>query len=377
MEIFKYTNPTHITQFDQGEIVNGLKTKMWIERYRDISDFEFVANVDSLAHLYLPIGTFVSHVDSTEIMIVENHEITDNKDSGTPSEIKITGRSFESFFENRIVGSNKDWPTLSSAQDDYILLEDFTWQQAIYLLKDHIDVTTLIDPDDAILHCQVISDIVGTVEAQVERIIARGDLYVRLLELLAVDNLGIKVIKPGVRSPLGFSSTDFAVLIHRGIDLSSEIAFSYTTGEIENADYLWSNKKLKNAALVTGKWLETVIKAPFSGYERRMMLVEANDIDESYSVPPVGIDEEDVLAAMEVRGLAALYAQNDIALVKAEPTKNSSVYKYREHYDVGDIVTVDGEYNENAAMRISEYVEIEDETGERGYPTLSVITEGV
>ncbi len=42
-------------------------------------------------------------------------------------------------------------------------------------------------------------------------------------------------------------------------------------------------------------------------------------------------------------------------------------------YDVGDIITVDGEYNATTTMRISEYVEIEDETGDSGYPTFSEI----
>jgi hypothetical protein len=62
-----------------------------------------------------------------------------------------------------------------------------------------------------------------------------------------------------------------------------------------------------------------------------------------------------------------------VAIIKAEPTKESTLHKYREHYEVGDVVTVSGAYSEVTTMRISEYVEIEDENGESGYPTLAAV----
>lgn len=370
MDIFKFRNPTHPTLLEQGELVNNLKSKMWIERYVDACSFEFVADADKGVQLMLPIGTLLSHTESTEVMVVENHEINDT--DGKPSEIKITGQSFESFFANRVVGSNKAWPTEASATDEYILPADYTWNQAVMLIKDHIDPSLVLDADDAILHIEIMTDITGTSD-MVERSIPRGDVYAKLLELLAVDNLGIKVIRPGVRSPLGFDSPNMAAVIHKGMDLSGEIAFSHVTGEIESADYLWSNKKLKNAALVTGRWLETVVKDASAGYARRWMYIEANDLDSSFSEAPFGDDRDYILSAMTVRGQAALLAQNNIALVKAEPKRNSTLYKYREHYDVGDIITVAGQYSETASMRISEYVEIEDESGESGYPTFTAV----
>jgi sulfate adenylyltransferase subunit 1 (EFTu-like GTPase family) len=115
------------------------------------------------------------------------------------------------------------------------------------------------------------------------------------------------------------------------------------------------------------------VKDISAGYDRRMMFVDASDIDSEYTTAPTGTDRTNILAAMKIRGQAELAAQNEVALVKTEPTKNSTIYKYREHYAVGDIITVDGEYNETSSMQISEYVEIEDETGESGYPTLSAI----
>jgi hypothetical protein len=152
------------------------------------------------------------------------------------------------------------------------------------------------------------------------------------------------------------------------------VVFSSITGEIESADYLWSNKKAKNAILVTGRWIETVVKDPGVGYSRRMMFLEASDIDSAYSAAPTGAARDSVIAQMQARGRAALAAQKELTLVKTDANKNASTYKYREHFEVGDIVTVEGSFSETRPMRVAEYVEIEDETGQSGYPTLTALS---
>jgi hypothetical protein len=60
-----------------------------------------------------------------------------------------------------------------------------------------------------------------------------------------------------------------------------------------------------------------------------------------------------------------------VAISNVKIAPNSQNYNYRTDYNVGDIVGVDGEYNTSTTMRVIEYVEIEDENGESGYPTLS------
>lgn len=370
MDVFRFMNPEHPTKLDQGVLVNGLKTKMWCERYRNPGEFEFTANVDMDVQKKLPVGCLISHVETSEVMVVENHEI--REDSGSDAEVKITGRSFECFFEHRIVGANKDWPTLASATTEYLLAAGYSWLQIVQMIKDHIYLSNVYDADDALFNVEVLSIVPGT-GVEEERSIARGDLHTRCLELMSVDDLGIKTVRPGPFSPLGFESGDLSIVIHQGLDLRSEIVLSHLTGEIETADYLWTNKAFKNAALITGRWVETMVKTNYVGYDRRIMLIDGSDIDGSFSEAPTGPDLALVIAIMESRGRAMLLSQRNIALIKTEATKNSTLYKYREHYDLGDIVTVEGEYSETAHMQVTEYVEIEDENGQSGYPTLSGI----
>lgn len=370
MDIFKFNTVTSPTKLEGGEIVNGLKSKMWIERYDEAGEFEFVASANSGVKDILPIGTIVSHVDTTEVMIVENHEINDSK--GVDTEIKITGRGFETLFENRIVGSNRIFPTNNGPQE-YVTPADKTWAQAVLMIEDHILTSKLVDDSNALLYTSVIHTATGDGES-VERLFKRKDLYSSLLDLLSVDELGIKIVRPGAWSPLGTTSQHIAIIIHRGEDKTAEIVFSYDNGEIESADYLWSIKKSKNAALVSGKWVETFVSTDASDYDKRIMFVDASDIDEGYDVAPTGVILDYVVASMQIRGNQALSAQKEIAITKAEISEKVNHLSYRKDFDVGDFITIRGNYNESTRMRVSEYVEIEDSEGKKGYPTLSMET---
>lgn len=372
MDIFKFRNPTNQARMEQGEIIDGFKSKMWIERYRDAGEFTLVASIDSGIREKLPIGTFISHVNTKEIMIVENHSISDNR--GEVTDVTITGRGLESFLDQRIVNANRLFPSYLGSVD-HTLDANYTWIQAIELVEDHVLPSNLVftEPNDAIPYLQIVHNVVSTGES-VERSVRRGDsLFSSLLDLLSIDNLGIKIIRPGPGSPLGPTSPDVAMLFHKGVNRSSQIVFSYDTGEIESSDYLWSNKKSKNSVLVSGRWVEIRLNAlDKTYYNRRIMYVDASDIDESFESPPTEPEVFSIISKMEQRGIAALASQKDVTLAKVEPSKESVKAIYRQDYDVGDLIMVSGNYNQTQAMRVSEFVEIEDENGNSAYPTLSI-----
>lgn len=371
MDIIRFHNPTNPTKFERGEIINGLRSKMWIERYAAGGEFTLVGPVDRGLREKLPVGSFISHLDTSEVMIIEDHEIND--DAGSETEVKITGRGFESYFEQRIVGMNKNYPTVTTPSD-YIIPAAYTWNQAVTLISDHILAANLIDDNNALSFVSVVTNVAGTSVSEA-RTIKLGELYSELLNLLAIDDLGIKIFRPGPSSPLGAASPNLAIQIHIGVDRTGQVVFSYESGEIESADYLWSNRNLKNAALVSSRWLETVVIPPgVVGYDRRWMLVDASDLDSALnSAPSVGASRDAMIARMQQRGLQALAAQNTLAITKAEVSKRAVKAKYRTDYDVGDYITVEGDYNETSFMRVTEYVEIDDETGISGYPTLTMI----
>lgn len=370
---------------EHGKIISGFTSKMWIERYGKEGEFTLVAPVSSGMKDILPLGTFISHVDSTDIMIVENHEINDV--AGSESIIKITGRGFETLFEQRIIGSNFSWtydPVITPENVstypivNYPLGVGYTWNQAVDLIYAHVSPSKLPDSSDYLLYIETFTDVIKP-GVSVYREIAIDSLYNALINLLKFDNLGIKVVRPGVWSPLaGITQLQAStcINIHNGLDRTKDVVFSYDTGEIVTADYFWSNRTDKNAAFVVGTWMATrVVNPPIIGLDRRMMLVNAKDIDQAYKTDPALIGDHalynSLVLALQQRGRDALAAKKPLTLTKAGVSKQYTKAAYRKDFNVGDLIMVHGNYNEASPMRVTEYVELEDATGESSYPTLA------
>lgn len=369
MDLFKFVNPTSRSKLEQGELINGLTNVTWIERYRDAGEFEFIGLISSNLRELLPIGTFVSHVETEEVMIVESHEINEKK--GTPSEIKITGRSYETFLENRVVGVNRVFPVYGTLPE-YILSTAYLPMQIIKLLEDHLISGKVIDENNALQNFNVLS--IASIQEPISQDISlkRGNLYTHLLDLLAVEDMGIRSVRPG-NTFYGFPSINSGLIIHRGTDRSDKVIFSNEKGDIDNADYFWSNKNIKNCALITGRWVDSFVTTGPPGIDRRIMYIDGTDIDGSWNYEPPASVEVIINYYLITRGLQALAKQNRTVISKVEAGKNLGKYVYGIDFGVGDIVMVDGDYKESSKMRVSEYVRIQDKDGDFGYPTLTVI----
>lgn len=360
MELFKFT----YNDYPSGEMINNTKSIKWIERYSDAGEFEIKAPLSSGLKDFLPEGTLVSHMDTLEVMIVENHEINEQKDKDPL--LIITGRTFDTFLENRIVGVNL--ARASSTIDEYILAADYTWDQAVTLINDHIFAT---DADDMLLNVIAESTVPGTTGTSEERTINRGNVYERLLEILAIDDLGIRTFRRNVFVGLGGANDDIMMSIYRGEDKSNEVIFSWKGGDLDSVDYLFSGKKLKNSALVVGRYIYRMVDMGPVNYNRRMMIVDASDLDGHLNAVPTGGALTTLLSKMNVRGKQALAKQKLIVISRTD-VANVCHHRYRRDYKVGDLVSLDGNFGETTTMRVVEYVEIKDENGESGHPTLSI-----
>ena len=382
MDIFKFNS---MTPPSNGQIIEGLTSKMWIERFNEAGEFTLIAPVASGVREKLPPGTFVSHTNTREVMVVENHEINDTK--GKESEIKITGRSWISILEQRIVGANQTFPTGYTTVQEYILSQSEPWYQALNLIRDHISVNHVLNVTDIIPNVTLFTYLTVGNQASYRRYgTPRKDLYVCLTELLKENNLGVKVTRPGPWAPIPTppAPNDLILEVYVGADrsttgflatLGGAVVFSWDAEEVVSADYLWSNKKKKTAALLTGKWVESYFDSQPSvgGYNKRVMAIDASYLDDWMQTSPSGADRDNVTNAMSTLGSAVVSTQNDVIITKAEITKEGTKNIYRDDYWVGDIVTVSGDYDVSSPMRVVEYVEIEDETGESGYPTLATL----
>lgn len=368
MDIFKFHNPIAPTKMEQGEIINGITSKTWIERYRDAGEFTLKAPVNSGLKEILPLGTFISHTDTYEIMIVENHEISE--DSQNEAQIVITGRGYETFLENRIIGIDNIFP-MSRTDLHISLASGYTADQVVSLINDLI-ANPLDLPNDVLPYVTVSALLVETgVLAPQPRNINRGPLYPAVIDLLKIDNLGIKVVRPSHLS----TNPNTAFVVHRGNDRRQSVAFSYETGEIVTADYLWSNKKVKNAALISGRYVTTTVTTGATGYDRRWVFLDASYIDQGLPGPPDPSTLPSIYTIsdqMQQVGRDFLNSQSIVQLAKAQVSKEGTKAVYRRDYDLGDLITVHGDYGVTGVMRVTEYAEVEDSNGSSGYPTLSI-----
>jgi hypothetical protein len=105
------------------------------------------------------------------------------------------------------------------------------------------------------------------------------------------------------------------------------------------------------------------------------MFLDASFIDSQWTDWPTGTDRDDILTAMQIFAIDAVSASSQTSYLEAVEIAKTSSYKFREHYDVGDLVTVNGNYDVESVMRVTEHVEFQDENGQTGYPTLSAVNE--
>lgn len=379
MDLFKFNPGVDPSFLTNGQFLNKIKTVQWVERYRDPGEFEIVAGVSSNLRTLLPLGTMISHLDTYEVMMVENITIKESEDD-EEDQIVIRGRSLESWFKHRIVGADQEtyflggtWLQLTNLP--YILPFGTSWEQIKYMIDQH--VTTLpaggpagdaVDGFVAIENQQHIGS-----STAADRTMRKQNLHSAILELLAVDDFGIQTVRPN-QDNVDPTTTEFR--IHNGVDRTSEIIFSHAFGDLDKAEYFWSDAALKTDWLCVSNYYTMRSDYTPEGYNRRIMFVDCTDLDEMYDDSEVGDPGNVALitAAMNARGDAALKAQR-LANLMSTDISRSTRYKFKRDYDVGDLVTVQGNYDVETVMRIAEHVTFRDEKGESGYPTLSALNE--
>jgi len=368
MDVFKFTGPAN-GPMQGGQLVLPSDSVTWVERYAEAGEVKIVAPIGSGLREQLPVGTFVSHTETREVVKIEDHDIADSGGDEDPT-LTITGRSMEApALENRAAGSNRTFPTAAETLE-YKLAASSTQYQALELVTHHIEEAYLVDDRDAIPYFGAVTTVGGTLTVE-ERTIKPGGVYARLQEILAVDKLGVKIERPAT------GMTDTRLVIHKGMDRSNQVVMSVDKGDVVNAAYLESDRKVKNCALLIGKFVQhrLVLNPLLTGYDRRWMTVDCSDIDEGQETIPTGDARGIILYLMEVRGREALAKQKRVELTKAEASHDTISAVYRRDYNVGDIVMVTGGYGAATKMRVTEYVEIQDETGFTGYPTLETLEE--
>lgn len=364
--------------YKEGRIVNGLYKKLWVERYLEPGEFTLVGLPTKYLRDALPIGTLISHTNTEEVMIVEDHQI---EDDGSSAIFTITGRSLDSFLESRVAtdnglgfngpGDNGGGPggsgkTLYDGTAWPYRFEDVTPPELVVaLMIDQMDSVQAIRTSFKIPDISITHNITTHYNSE-DQDVPRGDLYQQIKDILESIDAGIRVRRPNE------NHSKIKIQVHKGVNRKDDVRFSHTRGEVEKAKYLWSSRNYRNAAFITtryqGLYLSLGNASTFSGFDRRVMFIDASDINKADTLAKVSL----------IENILKNRARRELRKHKAKTVFEATVspqnrYTFRKDYNVGDLVYVDGNYDVSSVMRVTEYVESDEGGGTIGRPTLESV----
>lgn len=367
MDIIKLDIPGDTLEIDGGEVINNLETKLWIERYNKPGEFKFTTKYPADLQEKLPVGSYISHIDSTDIMCVEDHHIVEERDK--PPVMTITGRSLMKIFESRYqgavghasIGPGKLPKVINNGNN----VMDDIYDLLIPMVQNSTDNTFKIGS------LGINESLSGDFGPTANRAFPRKPLYDTIIDLLNEGDIGLRFFRPG---PWSASYYSVVMLFHRGEEIeldNKEPMFSYDTGSVKKAEYFWSNKREITSAYVHGIWLHTLVEdAVYTGINKKVGGVYVPELDEQYTSLPTGATRTTILDEMETIGKALIEKSKQKTLLSAEIAQGENDRHYRVDYNIGDIIVVKGNYNVSSTMRVIEHVEAEDENGYSSYPML-------
>lgn len=395
MDLLKLDPTTFQVDQDIGILAEERRSLIWTERYTYNGEFELQTPHIEEAMEQMPEDTLIGLRGSKEVMFVENHKIAKDEESDGGHILKITGRSFETFLENRIT---EDWhgPGYGKRMK---FTEDRTLGGAalIYIwnvLVNDTFIDAIVPPSprtpNNVVPNVVVTDSISTLGPSKKRWIMPGPAYPEIIRFLEQGDLGIRSIRPSsgpgdvfsVDDPGGaltVSRTTEAVIdqlrvdVYDGVDRRSSIMFHVKAEHLVNPTYLFSTRAYKTAIFVatsvddgTGEFYRPDTGGSgASGLARRVGYTDGGSKDDTYT-------NSEWADHVEAQAEKAFRNTKKLALFDASVSEETP-FVYGVDYNLGDLVRMVGQYGLKKDCRVVEYIRSETVLGERSYPTLSRI----
>lgn len=376
-------------------VVGGLTSKIWTERHLDPGEFQLKTPRIEETMALIPEGSFITEQSSDEVMLVETHTI-DEDDDGVDI-LTVKGSSFEVFLKGRYMLDRENYNTPWAMPQNYKVHEAAeAWLWNAVINGTGIDrVKPPVPPieknfAEVIPNARVTEGYVDTSEEVKEWWVGEGEVYAKLMEFLTIGDLGIRSIRPYVpqlsgtvvsldassnivrTTPPGIPYLQLQIYKGRNRTETPElgldpISIRYDMGHISKPSFVISSKDLKNFVHVTSNITQFDAWTPVAGdipmhLDLRMLVLDGGNISDD-------VDPVDFERALQQQAEAALIRYNRKVMVDGAISARIP-WKYRQHYYLGDTVTVVGKYGIKENMQVNEYIRSEDEKGETAYPTL-------
>jgi sulfur carrier protein ThiS len=191
-----------------------------------------------------------------------------------------------------------------------------------------------------------------------EPLVEGSDLYLNFSSYKGLDHTSDQSINPVVRfSPTMDSFTDIKEL--QSIAALKTLVYAFAPG-LTPAE--------GDPDLRTDPGVASLTGPQYTGFDLRALLVFADDI----TTDMVGGSSDNLLNVLNSRAQDALSNNRFIVTVDGEIVPDSQ-FQYGIHYNMGDIIEVQGNSGIIQTARITEYIRTQDNSGSRAYPTVTVI----
>lgn len=365
-------------KFLKRDIVDGFISVIWTERYYGNGEVEMTVPATPSMIQKFPEGIFLGMDGSDEIMIIETADVQDDK-------LKLNGISLASWLNNRFVR------TSPNHEDRYWYIEGHVPGYVMWIIvynmccvgSPYLDGTipTGIPNPSRFAIPGLYLKAYDTQGDQIKVGVPYGPVYNALKEIATTFQVGMQITLDSASESsysLGFRS-------YRGLDRTSgqtvnpQVRFSPQMDSLTNIKELRSIAALKTDAfafapsnpdgLATIAGVSTVAGPPYSGFDLRASLVFAEDV----TTDMVGGDPDNLVSVLNSRADAELMANRVIKAVDGEIVPRSQ-FQYGAHYNLGDIVEIQGFSGIVQTARVTEYIRAQDSAGQKSYPTVEMIS---
>lgn len=340
------------------KVIDNATSVIWCERYQEPGEISLLLPAtQELMKFFWEPGLIVTRPDSDRAMRVETVTITTASDG--VDQIRITGRSAESFPAERVIMQRGRMYQKPVDAVNYLIRENIGAYWYEHTDKDHqhdsLDVIRYFN-----LFAEGESNIEGAQEITDD---AFGEnLGSVITEYCRGHDFGFKVV---------FDGEKLLYSCYRGSDRTlnqsdrNAVVFADDFRNLGASEYTRNRNEYYSHVIVggAGAGLERAWSDFYKDY-RAYRGIGGNLREKFINAPGV---ESDTLSGVAFN---AVTASRETYSMTAE-AESGGQYRYREHYFLGDRVSVVNRYGLEGTATVSEVVETEDENGSYCIPTLT------
>lgn len=363
--------------FLKQDVIDGFHSIIWTERYFGDSEVELVVPLSASMVQALSVGTFLGIPESDEIMSLETVEIEDGK-------LKFKGISLLPWMNNRFVRTSPthaDRFWFISASSPGKILWDILFNMCCvgspYL--DGTINTGISNPETLAIPGLGLKDYDISGDA-LEVGVPYGPVYDAQKEIATTYQIGMSITLDEADEDgyiLGFRS-------YKGLDRTSGQTDNSVVRFSPQMDSLTGIKELQSIAtlktlvyafapgnpggLTTVPGVSSLTGEEYTGFDLRALLLFAEDI----TTDMVGGSAESLVNVLNSRAFDGLIKNRFIKAVDGEIVPLSQ-FKFGVHYNLGDLIEMQGNTGAVQTARVTEYIRSQDEAGQTSYPGLTMV----